>query len=202
MQTFFRHVYTELVITLQADSSLGLLDGGGFIEDYFGNDNQVTFHNLDTNSRTAVFIAEDVEITPDTPHDVFTAVIDLSSIADGLYRVEGRARDIAGNYTIISDFSSPSGNEDFILMEILISPLGIVVFSPKIAEISLFEAPETALTVLEKPEASLLLTNDNYSMSILLKDEITVAFLTPERPTINFQLTPGMEMQVLDVYTL
>ena len=199
MQIFYRQNFTEIVLTLRSDSSLGLLDGG-YIEDYFGIDNQLTLHNMDTNSRVALLLDEDTDVTPSIPHDAFSAVIDLSSTIDGLYRIEGRVRDTAGNYTILSDFSTPNGTEDLIMLELLISPLSVVLFSPKEASIVLVQTPEAELVLQDKPEATLILEHAGIEVSFLLKEEVKASVnLLPEIEA-SFVLPETPELQILDMY--
>jgi len=201
MQIFYRQNFTEIVLTLRSDSSLGLLDGG-YIEDYFGIDNQLTLHNMDTNSRVALLLDEDTDVTPSIPHDAFSAVIDLSSTIDGLYRIEGRVRDTAGNYTILSDFSTPNGTEDLIMLELLISPLSVVLFSPKEASIVLVQTPEAELVLQDKPEATLIIEHAGIEVSFLLKEEVKASVNLLPEIEVSFVLPETPELQILDMYVV
>lgn len=202
MQIFHRQTYSELVITLQADASLGLLTSG-FVEDYFGVDNQLSLYNVLDNTRTPILIEEDVDATPDTPHDVFVAVIDLSTIADGVYQLQGRARDSVGNYTILTDFQSPQGTEQVALYEFLVAPLGIVVFSPKEAQVILVEKPDSTISLIDKPDASLWLPIEELGLFLRLKDcpDAAIDYMDNKLDlTLASLETP--ELQILDMYTV
>jgi hypothetical protein len=106
---FYRSQYTELWITLSSDEVLGVLDSS-YIEDYFGVDGQITLRHENGTPYT-VLMNELSSETPNIPHDVFTGLADLDSIPDGNYYIEGRVRDVIGNYTILHAVENPLGSE-------------------------------------------------------------------------------------------
>jgi hypothetical protein len=201
MLTFYRHNYTELVITLRADSSLGLLDGD-YIEDYFGTDGQLTLYNVEANTRTPILIEEDVEETPSVLHDVFVAVIDLSTVVDGLYRIEGRIRDTAGNYSILSEVQTPLGFEDVTPYEILISPLTIVVYSPKVINLYLQKKPVMQVQLQKGITSSLALKSSPYSAMLLQHKPAMSLKLEGNDFSTKVLLEQKPMMQLLSAYTL
>jgi hypothetical protein len=115
---FYRGDFTLLWLTLSSNEALGVLDNS-YLEDYSGTDGQVSLYHVETDTRQAVLLTESV---PDelTPHEVFTGFVDLTTLPDGTYRVEGRVRDVIGNYAILSEIAAPTGEER-------VEPLGFLV---------------------------------------------------------------------------
>jgi hypothetical protein len=132
--TFSRQDYTELWIKIVSNESLGILDSD-YVEDYFGVDGQLTLLEISSGTRIPIPMTEDLDTSPTIPHDVFVGMIDLTVLADGLYRVEGRVRDVLGNYRILSEVQTPLGGEDVTVFEILITPAEVVIRLPKTAQI-------------------------------------------------------------------
>lgn len=110
MSTIYRGQFSTLWITLQSNEQLGILDSG-YLEDYYGNDGQVTLHHVDTGTDYPVLMTEVVATTPEIPHDVFRGQVDMASLPDGDYQVRGRCCDIVGNYSILSSVETPAGDE-------------------------------------------------------------------------------------------
>jgi hypothetical protein len=126
---FSRSIFTELWITLSSNEQLGVLDSD-YIEDYYEVDGQVSFYNVDTGTRVPILMNElTPDPTPSVAHDVFTGYITLSSIPNGVYQVQGRVRDILGNYTILSAVDTPLGGERLITLQFEVgeAPSGVVV---------------------------------------------------------------------------
>lgn len=130
MPTFYRGLFTELWITLRSDEVLGVLDSD-YLEDYFGTDGQVTLRYEDGSFYT-VLMNEVPEETPGIAHDVFTGPIDLNTIPDGIYTIQGRVRDVVDNYTILNEVENPFGNERIINLSFTVASTGpttdLVVF--------------------------------------------------------------------------
>jgi hypothetical protein len=122
MPTFYRGPFTELWITLRSDEVLGVLDSD-YLEDYFGADGQVTLRYQDGTFYT-VLMNEVTEETPGVAHDVFTGPVDLSTIPDGIYTIQGRVRDVVGNYTILDEVETPLGDERIINLTFTVSSTG------------------------------------------------------------------------------
>ena len=117
MLIFYRSLYHYLVLTLKSGESLGILDTE-FLEDYNGQDGQVTLKNVATGVRTSVLVTSVPLDTPGVDNDVFKAVVPLTLFPlNGLYYLEGRCRDIAGNYTILTAVANPLGTELVIPLE-------------------------------------------------------------------------------------
>lgn len=126
MANFYRGNFSQLWITLRADETLGDLDGS-YIEDYFGVPGQISLM-LPDSSRMPVLMSELLSATPSTPHDVFTGAVDLNGLANGHYIVQGRVRDVLGNYSILSAIENPLGDERIIGLEFDIVPgFGVVI---------------------------------------------------------------------------
>jgi hypothetical protein len=104
---FYRGSYQEIWITLESNESLGILDTQ-HLEDYYGVDGQVSLKNVTTGVRYPVLMNPQSAIIPNTS---FVGVYNLNSIPDGDYTLEGRVRDIVGNYTVLSDFYINTGSQ-------------------------------------------------------------------------------------------
>lgn len=166
-QQFNRSGYTELWITLSSNEVLGILDSG-YLEDYDGTDGQVSLYHAATSTRLAVPMNELTEETPGIPHDVFSGFVTLAGLSDGLWAVQGRVRDVAGNYTILGAVANPLGGEQVIALEIEVTGgvsglvrlvrnlagaairpgLTLVAPASKAASISAAAVAATALTLL------------------------------------------------------
>jgi hypothetical protein len=134
MQVFHRQGYSEIWITLQSNETLGILDSG-YLEDYFGVNNQLTLYNPLEDTRVPILMAEIPEVTPSIANDVFQGVIDLTTTPNGIYRVEGRVKDVFDHYTILSEVESPLGGENVVLFEIKITATEIILIFPEVIPI-------------------------------------------------------------------
>ncbi len=123
---FHRASFTEMHVVLSSDESLGVLDSD-YIEDYTGTDGYLSLRHLQTMRRFSIPMAELLVETPEIPHDVFSGFIELSEIPDGEYRLEGRVRDVAGNYVIIGAFQDPRGDERVVDFESQVAGESLVV---------------------------------------------------------------------------
>jgi hypothetical protein len=198
---FHRTGFDELWITITSNETLSVLDTA-YVEDYFGVDGQLTLHNMTTDVRTPFVMTEDIDETPLTPHDVFIGVVDLTGLPDGTYRVEGRVRDILGNYRILSDFFDPLGTEDVTLYEILITPVSIVVLSPKQAQIFQVLKPEADVMQLETPYAAVQLIELHLSVGINLLEKPSGDIMLLEKPEGQVMFIATPEIDILNVYTI
>jgi hypothetical protein len=123
---FQRRNFTDLWFTITSNEILGILDSS-YLEDYFGTDGQLTLFNTITLQRTPIIMNEVLEETPGIAHDVFTGVLDLTTLLNGAYKLEGRVRDIEGNYTILSEVQTPLGFERVMDFDITITAIEVVV---------------------------------------------------------------------------
>lgn len=98
MIIFYRGSYSQAVITVQSNEVLGDLDTS-FVEDYYGNDGQLSFYSLSAGTRSP-FLVNWIDDT----RTAFRGWLPLSIINDGVYELQGRVRDVVGNYTILSDY--------------------------------------------------------------------------------------------------
>lgn len=114
---FNRTGYTELWLTLSSNEQLGILDSL-YLEDYNGVDGQVSLLHVGTNTRYAVLMGGVPAATPAVPNDVFEGFMTLTGKPDGLYAVQGRCRDVLGNYTILGAVATPLGGERLMALEI------------------------------------------------------------------------------------
>jgi len=110
MPTIYRGGMTTLWLTLQSNEQLGILDTG-YIEDYYGNDGQVSLYHIGTDTHYPVVMVAQPAQTPGVDNDVFTGSYLFSLLPDGDYEIRGRVRDVVGNYTILSAFQNPAGGE-------------------------------------------------------------------------------------------
>src|ERR1051326_2024791 len=129
MQLFLRQGYQEIWFRIQSNEVLGILDSD-YVEDYYGVDGQLTLYNPSTDSRTAILVNEVPSITPSIPHDVFEGYLDLTTLNDGVYRLEGRVKDVLDHYTVLSEVQSSFGTELVIPFEIKISSHQIAISAP------------------------------------------------------------------------
>lgn len=102
----YRGTGSEVVVELRSDEELGLLDTG-YLQDYYGTDGQISLHHLETGTRYALLMAEQPQVTPDVPKDAFIGVMDMTTLPDGEYQVEGLVRDVRGVPTVLSAHSNP-----------------------------------------------------------------------------------------------
>lgn len=176
---FHRQAYTQLWITVQADEPLALLSTA-YLEDYFGVDGQLTLRDMSDDTRTPILMSENTSITPSIAHDVFEGFVDLSTVSNGLYRVEGRLRDSLGHYKILSEFQSPLGTEEVQLFEIEINDDDIIVYAPKQASVRLASAPV----------ASVLMQQNNYSLSVMTNPLVAASVLHLQKPIASVKNVP------------
>jgi hypothetical protein len=104
MTLFLRGSFQELWLTLTSDEPLGLLDTG-FLEDWSGQDGQVSFLHTLTEKRFPV----PMTAVPAASQVNFQGRIGLSALPNGLYAIQGRVRDLAGNVTVLSDYHAHAG---------------------------------------------------------------------------------------------
>lgn len=105
----------NLEIKINSNEPLGILDTDR-IEDYNGIDGQVSLFHVDSSQRFAVIMSPFPAETPGIDHDVFIGQKQLSLIPEGDYQIQGRVRDVVGNYSILSAFHNPNGNETILMM--------------------------------------------------------------------------------------
>lgn len=129
MQTFLRLNYSDLWITLSSNEALGILDSD-YIEDYFGVQGQISLRNVTSGVRVPVLMNELTSETLEIAQDVFSGVVPLASLADGLYEIEGRVRDVVGNFLILTQVQNPYGTETVLLLQLFIDEAfsGVIVF--------------------------------------------------------------------------
>jgi hypothetical protein len=197
---FNRESFTQLWITIRSNESLAILNSG-YVEDYFGVDGQLTLHNMTDGTRISFVMNEDIDETPSIPHDVFSGFLDLTTLDNGLYRIEGRVRDGLGNYRILSDFQSPNGTEDVTLFELQISPTSIVVFVSKDAQIFQKEKPSADLYLVAKPEANVEIRNLDILVDLLMKLKPDVDIVMKQKPEAAIRFNPTPEVDIINVYT-
>lgn len=111
MSILYRANFTTMTIRLQSNEELGILDSG-YLEDYFGNDGQITLYHIDTDTSYPILMVEQPDETPEIPFDVFVGIRSLASLPDGDYEIRGRCRDVVGNYTIMNSINNPLGTEN------------------------------------------------------------------------------------------
>ncbi|NOZ68024.1 MAG: hypothetical protein GXP46_01945 [Deferribacteres bacterium] len=118
-----KKTYLDLVI--DSDEELGILDSS-YIEDYYGIDGQLTLHHQDTAQEFDIVMAP-VDGGGPYPNDHFEGTRDATVMPLGIYEVRGRVRDTVGNYTILTAFQNPNGNERVLeLLFSLVESLGVV----------------------------------------------------------------------------
>ncbi len=123
----YRGGMTTLWIKLQASEQLGLLSSD-YLQDYFGNDGQVTLYHVESDTSFPLVMSEVVTESPTIPHDVFQGPIGIDTLPDGNFEVRGRVRDTADNYTILSAVQSPAGGEAIAVLAFEIKPGSSTVY--------------------------------------------------------------------------
>lgn len=121
MFKFFRGTYAQMFIEIRSNEQLGVLDTG-YVEDYNGVDGQLSLYHVESGVRYAIPMTSIVEETPDVPNDFFRGALDLSVLPNGIYRLQGRVRDVVGNYSVINAFADSSGSERIINLDLNILP--------------------------------------------------------------------------------
>lgn len=120
MPTIYRGAMTTLWLTLRSNEALGILDTD-YIEDYYGNDGQISIYHIATDTHYAVSMIAQPDQTPGIDNDVFMGSYLFSLLPDGDYEIRGRVRDVVGNYTIISAVQTPLGGEGTQALSLTIS---------------------------------------------------------------------------------
>lgn len=108
---FPRGTFTSMVLTIKSNEELGILDSG-YVEDYFGVDGFMTVRRVSDGFRDSIPMVPVPEETPAINNDVFRGTLDLTTMPNGFYELEGRVRDIMGNYTIFGAVQTPIGGEN------------------------------------------------------------------------------------------
>ena len=108
---FPRGNHTNVLLWIKSNEALGVLDTG-YIEDYFGTDGYITLKKISDGTRVSYPVIALPDETPGIDNDMFQVTIALSSLENTTYEVEGRVRDIIGNYTIFGAVDTPIGGED------------------------------------------------------------------------------------------
>ena len=108
---FPRGNHTNVLLWIKSNEALGVLDTS-YIEEYFGTDGYITLKTISDDTRVSYPVIALPDETPVIDNDMFQATISLSSLENTTYEVEGRVRDIIGNYTIFGAVDTPIGGED------------------------------------------------------------------------------------------
>jgi len=108
---FARGNFTSAQISIKASEELGLLDTD-YVEDYDGVDGYMTLRRLSDDLRVSFPAVAVPAETPDVDNDVWRITVPLASVNNEPYELEGRVRDIIGNYTIFGSVATPIGGED------------------------------------------------------------------------------------------
>lgn len=121
MVIFYRQNYSQITLNIASNEELGVLDTG-FVEDFNGVDGQLSLLHVATSTRYPVPVSAVPAVTPSIPNDQFRAILSLAGLPDGDYQLQGRVRDVIGNYTILGSFATPSGGERVLAVELRINP--------------------------------------------------------------------------------
>ncbi len=100
---------TWLDLFIDSDEEMGVLDTF-YLEDYYGVDGHLTLFHQATQQEFDIVMAEVAGGGP-YPHDHFEGTRDATVMPLGTYEIRGRARDVIGNYTVLTDFQNPIGSE-------------------------------------------------------------------------------------------
>ena len=108
---FPRGSFTNMQLRIKSNEELGILDSD-YIEDYDGVDGYVTLKRVSDGARVSYPATPLPGETPGINNDVFQITVPLASLNNEVYELEGRVRDIIGNYTVFGSVASPRGDED------------------------------------------------------------------------------------------
>lgn len=109
---FPRGAFTNMLLTIKSSEELGILDTD-YVEDYDAVDGYMTLKRLSDSQRTSYPTVAVPDETPGIDNDVWRITVPLASIDNGFYELEGRVRDIVGNYTIFGSVALPYGGENY-----------------------------------------------------------------------------------------
>ena len=201
MIVFNRQNYTEIGFIVRSNKSLSILQTD-YIEDYFGVDGQLTLRYMVNDTRIAIPMQEDVAITPAIPHDAFSGFIDLTTLPDGIYRVEGRVKDEFNHYTILSGFQTPLGTEEIQLFEVDINSISLVITIPKIVKLTLRSNPNISFSVQDKFMVQLQSGKKLCNVSFDLENKPKIDNLLLNTKKVSMSLRKKPEMTIHNVYTI
>lgn len=122
MILFFRGGFQELWITLSSDEPLGLLDTA-FLEDWAGQDGQVSLFHILTGKRVPVLMAP----SPGGSRANFVGKVALSALSLGVYSIQGRVRDLAGNVTVLGSYHALGGSERILHLDFELADGPVVI---------------------------------------------------------------------------
>lgn len=111
--TFYTKKFNELVIQIEAEELTGEVLSSYF-ENYFGLDSTLTLRHRQSNRTFNIGLYN-------TGYNQFEGVYPLTMLPFGLYRLEGRVRDIMNNYALLSAFHIDTG-EPVQPIEMLLEP--------------------------------------------------------------------------------
>jgi len=149
---------TWLDLIIDSDEELGVL-ATDYLEDYYGVDGHLTLVHTDTSEEFDIVMNEVAGGGP-YDHDHFEGTRDASTMPLGAYEIRGRARDLLGNYTIITAVETPLGGERVITLGFdLIESSGIIyiVFNSlkrPVLDGPVLQRPTLNGIVLQRPQLS------------------------------------------------
>lgn len=99
--TFYKRNFTELVVEIAAEEPTTIVLAEYF-ENYFGHEGLLTLRHTETKRTFSIALYQ-------IGHNLFEGTYPLESLPLGLYRLEGRVRDVMHNYAVLSDFYEDTG---------------------------------------------------------------------------------------------
>lgn len=161
----------NLEVVIDSDEELGVLDTG-FIEDYYGVDGYLTLYHVGTAQEFSVVMANVAGGGP-YPNDHFEGTRDATAMPLGAYEVRGRVRDVVGNYTILSAFQNPNGNEGVQAITFsLDSPSETNLISVCVSGV--VDAYDLHLRI--NPDSSQFLIVDKVDLDLFVRGQVTVSW--------------------------
>jgi hypothetical protein len=122
MRLFLRGSFQELWLTLLSYEPLGILDTG-FLEDWFGQDGQVSLLHVPSGRRFPVPMTS----MPADSQGNFIGSVPLAALANGIYAIQGRVRDRVGNVTVLGDYHAMDGSERVLPLGFELADSAVVV---------------------------------------------------------------------------
>lgn len=95
---FYRGNFTQIAIALQTNEMLGIFETD-YIEDVSGNDGQLSIVSVATGINTPLVVGLE---SNESSGSLIRGRINLSSISNGFYLLQGRVKDTIGNLSPIS----------------------------------------------------------------------------------------------------
>ena len=131
---FYRGAFTTLHVLIRVSEPLALLETG-FVEDFYGVDDQLTLYHLESRRRFELLMTN-------TPEGNLEGYYSLDALPNGVFEVQGRMKDALGNATIFNAVETPGPGA---VLPLRVSVLPGTPQTPRVSEGPLFVAGGVSL---------------------------------------------------------